>query len=56
MDEKYSANGYIRLWIPGSPNEEKLKELRNTIANAAALRQEFERYFAEEKAAEQLNS
>ena len=32
MDEKYSYNGYIRLWIPGSPNEQKLKELRDIIA------------------------
>ena len=50
MDQKYSAHGYIRLWIPGSPNEQKLNELRNIIANEAALRQQFERYFAEETA------
>ena len=49
MDQKYSAHGYIRLWIPGSPNEEKLTQLRNIIANEKALRQEFERYFDEEK-------
>ena len=48
MDQKYSSHGYIRLWIPGSPNEEKLKELRNIIASPEALRREFERYFAEE--------
>ena len=48
MDQKYSAHGYIRLWIPGSPNEEKLTQLRNIIANEKALRQEFERYFDEE--------
>ena len=24
MDEKYSRNGYIRLWIPNSPNEKAL--------------------------------
>ena len=49
MDQKYSANGYIRLWIPGSPNEEKLKELRSIIADPVALRREFDRYFEEEK-------
>ncbi len=49
MDQKYSAHGYIRLWIPGSPNEEKLTQLRNIIANEKALRQEFERYFDKEK-------
>lgn len=48
MDQKYSAHGYIRLWIPGSPNEEKLKELRNIIADEKALRLQFERYFDEE--------
>lgn len=50
MNEKYSANGYIRLWIPGSPNEERLNELRNTIAQPALLREQFERLFDEETA------
>jgi uncharacterized protein len=45
MDEKYSAHGYIRLWIPGSPNEQKLSELRNIIAQPALLRQHFERIY-----------
>jgi uncharacterized protein len=45
MDEKYSVNGYINLWIPGSPNEEKLKELRNIIANPRLLREQFDKYF-----------
>ena len=31
MDEKYSVNGYIKLWIPNSPNEHELKLLRETI-------------------------
>ena len=48
MDQKYSANGYIRLWIPGSPNEEKLKELRNIIDNTTLLREQFEKYFNQE--------
>lgn len=48
MDEKYSAHGYIRLWIPGSPNEKQLNALRNVIANPTALRQEFDKYFEEE--------
>ena len=48
MDQKYSSHGYIRLWIPGSPNEEKLKELRNIIADSEALRQAFDRYYQEE--------
>jgi uncharacterized protein len=48
MDQKYSANGYIRLWISGSPNEEKLKELRNIIANTSLLREQFEKYYNQE--------
>lgn len=48
MDQKYSSHGYIRLWIPGSPNEERLKELRNIIADTALLRQHFEKYYNEE--------
>lgn len=46
MDEKYSVNGYIRLWIPGSPNERRLIELRNIIASPTLLRQHFERLYA----------
>ena len=48
MDNKYSASGYIRLWIPNSPNERKLNELRNLIAQPKQLREAFERLFAEE--------
>jgi len=47
MDEKYSVNGYIRLWIPGSPNEQRLTELRAVIAQPALLRKEFERLYDE---------
>lgn len=45
MDEKYSVNGYIRLWIPGSPNERRLNELRNIIAQPQLLRQHFDRLY-----------
>jgi uncharacterized protein len=45
MDEKYSQHGYIRLWIPGSPNEKKLGELRQIIADTTLLRHEFDRIF-----------
>ena len=48
MDQKYSAHGYIRLWIPGSPNEEKLKELRTIIDDPSQLRRYFDRYYDEE--------
>lgn len=45
MNEKYSAQGYIRLWIPGSPNEERLKELRSIIADPALLKEQFNRFY-----------
>lgn len=47
MDNKYSKDGYIKLWIPNSPNAMRLNELRNLIANPAELRKEFERIFSE---------
>ena len=53
MDNKYSKDGYIRLWIPNSPNAKKLNELRNLIAQPDQLREAFERIFAEESAKEE---
>ena len=50
MDEKYSRNGYIRLWIPNSPNQEKLRQLQTIIENRPLLRQWFEQLYREEKA------
>ena len=47
MDNKYSKDGYIKLWIPNSPNAIRLNELRNLIANPAELRKAFERIFSE---------
>ena len=48
MDEKYSINGYIRLWILGSENERKLNELRQLIAEPDKMRPVFDKIFAEE--------
>ncbi len=42
MSEKYSASGYIKLWIEGSQNEENLNTLRNIIKNKVLLRKKFE--------------
>lgn len=47
MDNKYSKDGYIKLWIPNSPNALRLNELRNLIANPAELRKAFERVYLE---------
>ena len=45
MEEKYSNNGYIKLWLPHSPNEKKLKELRDIIVNKELLRQYFDKIY-----------
>lgn len=45
MQEKYSESGYIRLWIPNSPNERRLKEIRRVLADEAELRRQFVRLF-----------
>ncbi|SET14371.1 HD domain-containing protein [Prevotella sp. kh1p2] len=47
MQEKYSNNGYIKLWIPNSPNEKKLKAVRDIIENPTLLREQFEKYYAQ---------
>ena len=49
MNEKYSHNGYIHLWIPGSPNAKKLKNIQETIDNKTILRAKFEALYAKEK-------
>jgi uncharacterized protein len=48
LDSKYSVNGYIRLWLPKSPNEKNLNDLRNLIANPRRLRERFDKIFTEE--------
>ena len=45
MEHKYSNSGYIKLWLPNSPNEEYLRLIRNTINNREAFRQAFESIF-----------
>ena len=48
MNEKYSRNGYIHLWIPGSPNANYLKTIQNIISDEELLRTEFERIYKKE--------
>ncbi len=45
MEEKYSSHGYIRLWIPNSPNEKRLKDIRDVIADKKQLRNIFDRIY-----------
>ena len=48
LENKYSNNGYIRLWIPGSENERKLKALREIIADRHKLLQIFNDIYQQE--------
>ena len=50
MQNKYSVNGYIKLWIPGSENEKKLQEIRNYISQPALLQDFFNKIYEEETA------
>lgn len=49
MKEKYSNCGYIKLWISDSPNEARLREIREIINDAALLRETFSRIYDAEK-------
>lgn len=49
MEEKYSRHGYIKLWIPNSPNEKYLREIQNTIDDNTALRKVFDKYYKQLK-------
>jgi uncharacterized protein len=48
MLEKYAEGGYLKLWIPESPNAARLAELRSIIADKPQLREAFERIYKEE--------
>ena len=37
MNEKYSASGYVRLWIPNRPNSQRLRTIQNIIEDTARL-------------------
>ncbi|MDL2228337.1 HD domain-containing protein [Odoribacter sp. OttesenSCG-928-L07] len=45
LKNKYSENGYLKLWIPYSSNAEKLDELRKIINNEELLRKTFEELY-----------
>lgn len=38
LHEKYGDGGYLRLWIPGSPNAQRLEALRQIIRDEERLR------------------
>ena len=47
LEDKYSNTGYIKLWIPGSENEKKLKTIRELLTQPKKLRAMFESIFEE---------
>ena len=55
MDEKYSTNGYIKLWLRGSDNEKHLASLRRKLADTNLLKQDFDRIYDEEVASKNNN-
>lgn len=48
LDEKYAEGGYLKLWIPQSPNAERLEELRRLISDRDGLRVMFESIYSAE--------
>lgn len=47
MASKYAPSGHVRIWVPGSANEQHLKRLRDIIATPERLRSLFEQYYQE---------
>ena len=45
LNEKYADGGYLKLWIPESPNAERLEELRTIIRDRKALRKSFDNIY-----------
>lgn len=45
LENKYSEHGYIRLWLPNSPNHAKIGCLRKLIGDRRRLRDAFETAF-----------
>ena len=54
LREKYGRGGYLHLWFDHSPNAERLEALRQMIDDEGALRQKFEDYYGQERAARRM--
>lgn len=48
LNSKYAEGGYLKLWIPQSPNATRLEKLRQLIANKEELHKVFENIYSEE--------
>lgn len=47
LNEKYAEGGYLRLWLPESPNAERLRSLWALIADEKALQEKITYLWAE---------
>lgn len=54
MKEKYSRTGYIKLWVPNSPNAKNLDVIYKTIDNETELRKVFDRLYRQERDKENI--
>lgn len=48
LGEKYAEGGYLKLWIPESPNAQRLREFQNDIKDIERLRSLFEVIYEDE--------
>lgn len=48
LQEKYGTNGYLKLWLPESPNADRLCQLQALIADEARLRHLYDQLLTEE--------
>lgn len=55
MKEKYGRTGYLKLWIPGSPNAMNLETIRKTIENETELHSVFDRIYGQLRRQESNN-
>ena len=46
--EKYAEGGYLRLWIPESPNAIRLKEFQSMVKDTILLRKHFDEIYTQE--------
>ncbi len=49
LTDKYGEGGYLKLWIPHSPNSARLMAFRRLLADETALRAAFGRIYREER-------
>lgn len=49
IKEKYGHGGYLKLWIPESPNARSLEEFRSLIENESGLRRALTEIYKQER-------